>query len=410
MIEEDVKTVVQLLENKRKVCALLAPTVEKTLGDPVQKEMFYKKVCALLAPTVEKTLGDPVQKEMFYKALSDAGFFTWRQIAEEANQLALREVEEWESRTEDKKIIISSSCPAIVRLVEKEYPELSAYLSSTKSPMHLDKKIIISSSCPAIVRLVEKEYPELSVYLSSTKSPMHLASFKVKEENANVKTVFIGPCYWKKEEQKRQLNEKGQYLSSTKSPMHLASFKVKEENANVKTVFIGPCYWKKEEQKRQLNEKGHVDVVLTFEEFIEVLKNLKMDFEWEYTTVDKEIIHGENIDMPGQMAFCVQERMKRLKVKAMPQFLTGAGIDECKKILNDIRQDEYRKCYIELLACKDGCGVKEYSKAMPQFLTGAGIDECKKILNDIRQDEYRKCYIELLACKDGCGVKEYSHI
>ena len=129
MIEEDVKTVVQLLENKRKVCALLAPTVEKTLGDPVQKEMFYK-------------------------ALSDAGFFTWRQIAEEADQLASQEVEEWESRTEDKKIIISSSCPAIVRLVEKEYPELF-------------------------------------VYLSSTKSPMHLASFKVKEENANVKTVFI---------------------------------------------------------------------------------------------------------------------------------------------------------------------------------------------------------------------------
>ena len=169
MIEEDVKTVVQLLENKRKVCALLAPTVEKTLGDPVQKEMFYK-------------------------ALSDAGFFTWRQIAEEADQLASQEVEEWESRTEDKKIIISSSCPAIVRLVEKEYPELSVYLSSTKSPMHL------------------------------------------------------------------------------------ASFKVKEENANVKTVFIGPCYWKKKEQKRQLNEKGHVDVVLTFEEFIEVLKNLKMDY------------------------------------------------------------------------------------------------------------------------------------
>ena len=95
MIEEDVKTVVQLLENKRKICALLAPTVEKTLGDTVQKEMFYK-------------------------ALSDAGFFTWRQIAEEeADQLASQEVEEWESRTEDKKIIISSSCPAIVRLVRK---------------------------------------------------------------------------------------------------------------------------------------------------------------------------------------------------------------------------------------------------------------------------------------------------
>lgn len=234
-----------------------------------------EKVCALLAPTVEKTLGDPVQKEMFYRALSDAGFFTWRQIAEEADQLASQEVEEWESRTEDKKIIISSSCPAIVRLVEKEYPELSVYLSSTKSPMHL------------------------------------------------------------------------------------ASFKVKEENANVKTVFIGPCYWKKEEQKRLLNEKGHVDVVLTFEEFIEVLKNLKMDFEWEYTSVDKEIVNGENIDMPGQMAFCVQEKMQKMQVKAMPRFLTGAGIDECKKILNAVRHDEYKKCYIELLACKKGCGVKE---------------------------------------------------
>lgn len=68
---------------------------------------------------------------------------------------------------------------------------------------------------------------------------------------------------------------------------------------------------------------------------------------------------GENIDIPGQMAFCVQEKMKRLQVKAMPQFFAGAGIDECKKILNGIRQGEYKKCYIELLACKKGCGVKE---------------------------------------------------
>lgn len=234
-----------------------------------------EKVCALLAPTVEKTLGNPIQKEMFYRALSDAGFFTWRQIAEEAEQLVLQEVEEWRSGTEDKKSIISSSCPAIVRLIEKEYPDLSAYLSSTRSPMHL------------------------------------------------------------------------------------ASFKAKEENSDVKTVFIGPCFWKKEEQKRQINEKGHVDVVLTFEEFIEVLKELNIDFEWEYTAIDKKLMSGENIDMPGKLAFCVQEKMKQLRVRDMPRFLSGAGIEECRKILNAVRHDEYKKCYIELLACKKGCGVKE---------------------------------------------------
>lgn len=96
-----------------------------------------EKVCALLAPTVERTWGNSITKEQFDKVLSDAGFFAWYLIAEEAEQLVLQEVEEWRSRTEDKKSIISSSCPAIVRLIEKEYPDLSAYLSSTRSPMHL---------------------------------------------------------------------------------------------------------------------------------------------------------------------------------------------------------------------------------------------------------------------------------
>lgn len=250
MRKKDIEKVVQLLRNKKKVCALLAPTIDKTL------ENFS-------------------QKKRFYTVLEDAGFFTWKQIAEEADDMTLQEVEEWNSREEDKKIILSSSCPAIVRLIEREYLDLSVYLSNTKSPMYL------------------------------------------------------------------------------------SSLKVKEENKSIKTVFIGPCYWKKEEQKKQLSEKGHVDVVLTFAEFVEVLKELKIDFEWKYKDVNKKRATGENIDMPGQIAFCVQEKMKKMQIKNMPTFFAGAGIDECKKILNSIRKGEYQNCYIELLACKDGCGGKK---------------------------------------------------
>jgi iron only hydrogenase large subunit-like protein/uncharacterized Fe-S cluster-containing protein len=61
-------------------------------------------------------------------------------------------------------------------------------------------KPIIDSSCPVIVNLVEKHYPNLIPFLSNTVSPMIAHGRYIKANNNNLPVVFIGPCIAKKGE------------------------------------------------------------------------------------------------------------------------------------------------------------------------------------------------------------------
>ncbi len=63
-----------------------------------------------------------------------------------------------------------------------------------------ERGFLISSCCPAFVRLVRSQYPELVPYISSALSPMATIARHVKEQNPGIKVVFIGPCTAKKEE------------------------------------------------------------------------------------------------------------------------------------------------------------------------------------------------------------------
>lgn len=63
---------------------------------------------------------------------------------------------------------------------------------------------MISSSCPAVVSLVEKHYPELLDWLVPVVSPMIGQARRIKEELGNAtRVVFIGPCLAKKDEARR---------------------------------------------------------------------------------------------------------------------------------------------------------------------------------------------------------------
>ena len=59
---------------------------------------------------------------------------------------------------------------------------------------------VISSSCPAVVNLVEKYYPGCLTYLAPVVSPMIAHGRVIKSALGNVKVVFVGPCIAKKEE------------------------------------------------------------------------------------------------------------------------------------------------------------------------------------------------------------------
>lgn len=67
---------------------------------------------------------------------------------------------------------------------------------------------IIESSCPAIVNLIEKYYPELVPQIAPVVSPM-IAHAKMMKDmyGSRIKVVFIGPCLAKKQEYKDSQND-----------------------------------------------------------------------------------------------------------------------------------------------------------------------------------------------------------
>ena len=66
-----------------------------------------------------------------------------------------------------------------------------------------DKEFMTSSCCPSFVTYIEKYFPELKKYVSTSPSPMALMGRMFKEADPTCKTVFVGPCVGKKLEYRR---------------------------------------------------------------------------------------------------------------------------------------------------------------------------------------------------------------
>ena len=60
--------------------------------------------------------------------------------------------------------------------------------------------LMTSSCCPAFVKYVKTNFPELSSKVSKTVSPMAMIGKYIKEQDENAKVIFIGPCTAKKME------------------------------------------------------------------------------------------------------------------------------------------------------------------------------------------------------------------
>ncbi len=61
-------------------------------------------------------------------------------------------------------------------------------------------KNFISSSCPALCKLIQIYFPDALKYLAPVDSPMVAHAKMIKKENPDAKVVFIGPCIAKKRE------------------------------------------------------------------------------------------------------------------------------------------------------------------------------------------------------------------
>ena len=63
-----------------------------------------------------------------------------------------------------------------------------------------EMSLLISSSCPSVVMLVQRYYADLVPYLAPVTSPMIVHCEMIKQQYPDALTVFIGPCYAKKRE------------------------------------------------------------------------------------------------------------------------------------------------------------------------------------------------------------------
>ena len=155
--------------------------------------------------------------------------------------------------------------------------------------------IIITSSCASLNLLIEKHFPELRQYLAPVVSPMIAHAMDIKHRMPEAKVVFIGPCVARKQE------------------------------------FEGTA----------------VDAVLTFEEFDQMRLSASIEITAEF---------GESF--PGRArSFPVTGGI--LKSMDIPdngyQCIATNGPKNCMNALNDIRNGNIHKCFIELAICDGSC-------------------------------------------------------
>ena len=70
-----------------------------------------------------------------------------------------------------------------------------------------EKGMLTTSCCPSFVMYVEKYFPELRKYVSSSVSPMVYAAQLIKKSDPTAKVIFIGPCTSKKMEYRLEKTE-----------------------------------------------------------------------------------------------------------------------------------------------------------------------------------------------------------
>lgn len=63
-----------------------------------------------------------------------------------------------------------------------------------------EKGLLTSSCCPAFVRYIKSQFPNLEKHISHNLSPMATLAKYIKETTPNSKVIFIGPCTAKKAE------------------------------------------------------------------------------------------------------------------------------------------------------------------------------------------------------------------
>ena len=121
-----------------------------------------RKIVAMVAPSILSQFDYPIEK--VYGALKQIGFTDVVEVAYGAEETIRNEAEEFKERMAEGAPFMTTSC------------------------------------CSAYVQLVKKHIPELAKYVSTTGTPLFYTAKYVNEKYPDAFTVFIGPCASKRRE------------------------------------------------------------------------------------------------------------------------------------------------------------------------------------------------------------------
>lgn len=171
-----------------------------------------------------------------------------------------------------------------------------------------EKGFLTSSCCPAFVSYIKSAFPDLLPYVSHNLSPMATIAKYIKDNNKNVKIIFIGPCTAKK--------------------------------AEIKLDSVKP----------------YIDSVLTFEELQALFDSKDIDIsQLEEESLDNASCFGRIFARSGGLSDAVSQGLKEQNIDFKLKAVACDGIEACRIALLKKSKNVLDGNFIEGMACSGGC-------------------------------------------------------
>lgn len=154
----------------------------------------------------------------------------------------------------------------------------------------------ISSNCPVIVQLIEKQYPDLIPNMAPVLSMMQAHAKYLKQKYPDAEVVSISPC--------------------------ISGLAEMRETEN------------------------YVDYVITFSELRSWMKS-------ENITVDGA--DAPNDIRLSRMTAAFGGLTRALLPLEGQRCIPAYGLENCKKLLSELKTEKYKDCFLDLSACPNGC-------------------------------------------------------
>ena len=162
--------------------------------------------------------------------------------------------------------------------------------------------------------------------------------------NSGASTVISSCCHTLNLMIQKYYPEALPYLAKSVTPMQAHCMDIKKRYEGAKTIFIGPCVSKKAEADLY---PGNVDVVLTFEELTQWLKEegVKIKCGTDHNNQSRARLYPT---MGGIVRTMKKDRDKY-------SYFAVDGLEKCKEVIKDVIAGKMTGCFIEMSACTGSC-------------------------------------------------------